>query len=99
MKNVDFIKQNHPDSIIAEGFDAAIVGYDAGSGIVIYNYDLCVDILIESGLSLDEAHEHMEYNVVGSKYGDLTPIFMHPFTYQLKHSHAGKHERTHHHLH
>ncbi len=86
--NVDFIREHYPDSTLAVGFDKAIVGYDASSGTVIYHYDVCVSILEQKGMEKDEALEHMEYNVVGSKYGDLTPIFMHTLPFEMKHEHG-----------
>ncbi len=88
--NVEFIREYYPDSTLAVGFDKAIVGYDAASGTVIYHYDICVSILEQKGMKKDEALEHMEYNVVGSKYGDLTPIFMHTLPLEMKHDRAGK---------
>jgi hypothetical protein len=31
------------------------------------------------GMSNEEAHEYMEFNVVNAYVGDFTPVFMHSF--------------------
>lgn len=45
--------------------------------IAVYDYDKCVDILIErDGMSYDEAVDYMEFNVIGAYVGQQTPIFL-----------------------
>jgi hypothetical protein len=40
--------------------------------------DKCLKVLIErDDMSYPEAHEFMEFNVVGAYVGDFTPIFVH----------------------
>ncbi len=57
----------------------AIIGYDACGYRVVYDYDKCLKVLMEADdrLSYPEAHEFMEFNVVGAYVGDFTPIFVH----------------------
>ena len=73
----DIISDINPDAKLADGFDEAIIGYDANC-TVVYDYSKCMKILMERDNMPDhEAHEHMEFNVVGAYVGDFTPIFIH----------------------
>ena len=68
-----------PETLLADGFDAALIGFGRqfNKTIAVYSYKKCVDILIKnSGMSHDEAVEYMEYNVVGAYVGSHTPVFM-----------------------
>ena len=77
MNYIDEIIERYPDEdiLIANGFDDAVLGYDSGSGRVIYSVKKCIDILINDDLSYEDAYEHFEYNVRGSYVGDKTPIW------------------------
>ena len=73
----DIISDINPDAVFADGFDAAIIGYDTNC-TVVYDYDKCMKILMQrDSMTEHEAHEHMEFNVVGAYVGDFTPIFIH----------------------
>ena len=80
------MKKNHKEHIadinsealFADGFDDAIIGYDAVGFRVVYDYDKCSDVLMKrDGMTKHEAHEFMEFNVVGAFVGDFTPLFIH----------------------
>jgi hypothetical protein len=60
----------------ADGFDNAVIGYDANSFRLIYSVSKCIDVLVEEqGMELDEAIEFFEYNVSGAYVGEKTPIW------------------------
>ena len=68
----------NPEALFADGFDEAIIGYDATSFCCIYDYDKCLKVLMErDDMTYPEAHEFMEFNVVSAYVGDFTPIFIH----------------------
>ena len=74
----DIISDINPEAKFADGFDEAIIGYDAVGFRVVYDYDKCSEILMKrDGGTKDDAHEHMEFNVVGAYVGEFTPIFVH----------------------
>lgn len=74
----ELIAEVNEDALFADGFDAAIVGYDANNFCVVYDYDKCQKILVKrDGMSFPEAHEYMEFNVVSAYVGDFTPQFVH----------------------
>ena len=67
-----------PEVLFADGFDDAILGFVERFGappVVLYNRDKCIEILMEQGMTFEEAHEHFDYNVVGAWVGDRTPAF------------------------
>ena len=69
-----------PEALFADGFDEAIIGYDASGACAVYDYKRCVDILMKrDNMDLHEAHEYMEFNVISAYVGDYTPIFVHRF--------------------
>lgn len=64
----------------ADGFDAAIIGSAERCGsptMIAYDWDACVQILQDrDGMTLDDAIEFMEFNVLGAYVGDGTPVFV-----------------------
>ena len=69
----------NPQALLADGLDDALIGWGMQATkmpVAIYNYDKCVEILINEGSSQDDAIEWMEYNVANAWYGEGTPIFM-----------------------
>jgi len=69
---------NESEALLADGFEQAIIGHTQGANIVaVYDYDLCVHILMERDeMSCQDAIDFMEYNVVGSYVGEKTPLFI-----------------------
>lgn len=65
----------------ADGFDEAVIGIDDHSMRLIYSVDKCIDILIEDGLTEEDAIEYFEYNVRGAYVGKQTPIWCSTGTY------------------
>lgn len=69
------------DSIVFENpsYDSAIIGYDAVSHRIIYDFDLMVEHLMnEDKMERDEAIEFIEYNTIrATPYaGELAPIIL-----------------------
>lgn len=67
------------EALLADGFDDALIGYLNGPNLVaVYDYTMCVHILMEDNMTYEEALEYMEYNVVNTYVGEKTPIFITP---------------------
>ena len=72
------ISEEYPDLLKADGFDEAILGVVQRMGIqaICYDQDKVIDILMEDGMSLEEAVEYFEFNIAGAWVGESTPFFM-----------------------
>jgi len=61
------------------GFEGAIIGYVERFGMspmILLDRYKCLDILQErDGMSLEEAHEYFEFNIIGAWMGEGTPCF------------------------
>lgn len=78
MSVLDNILSMNPDSefLKADGFDSCVIGVDSDYRLV-YSIEDCLTVLIErDGMTSDDAIEHMDYNVIGSYVGEMTPIFI-----------------------
>jgi len=62
--------------LIAGGYDDAIIGLDDASGRLVYDVDKIIRILMEDGMSYDEAFEFYDYNILNSYVGEKTPLFV-----------------------
>lgn len=66
-------------TLLADGFEDAFLGYGKqfNNTVAIYDYDKCVEILQKrDGMTEEDAHEWMGFNVIGAYVGKFTPIFM-----------------------
>ena len=76
---LEFIQDNYPDVLIADGFDKAIMGIVERFGmnpVVLYNKKKCINIMIKrDGMTESEAIDFYYYNIVGAHMGDYTPCF------------------------
>ena len=76
---LEFIEDNYPNVLIANGFDDAIIGIVERYGmnpVVLYNKDKCLKILQKrDGMSESEAIDFYYYNIVGAYMGEHTPCF------------------------
>tara|TARA_R110000787_G_scaffold9962_1_gene34346 strand:- start:900 stop:1115 length:216 start_codon:yes stop_codon:yes gene_type:complete len=65
--------------IKADGFDEAIIGIGSRCSqpdIIAYDVKKCIEILMNQGMTDEEAVEYFEFNVVGAWVGEETPIFV-----------------------
>lgn len=63
----------------ADHYDEAIIGVASRCGhedILAYDADLIIQLLMNDGMTEEDAVEHFEYNVIGSWVGEGTPIFV-----------------------
>ena len=72
--NISEISKIDGDFLIADGYDEAIVGY-TNDGRVVYDSEICINILCETGISYEESLEFLEFNTFGAYVGEKTPIF------------------------
>jgi hypothetical protein len=74
---LELILDNYPEEsfLKADGFDEAIIGLEEPSLRLIYSIKKTIEILIEEGMTEEDAMEHFSYNVSGAYVGELTPIW------------------------
>lgn len=72
------ISEEYPDLLKADGFDEAILGVVQRMGIqaICYDQDKVIEILMEDGMTYEEAVEYFEFNIAGAWVGESTPFFM-----------------------
>ena len=69
--------------LLADGFDKAFIGIANRAGqptLAIYNKNMCLQILIDDGMDMDEAIDYFEYNTEGAWAGEETPLFLNPMS-------------------
>lgn len=60
-------------------YDRAIVGVVARFGgllAVCYDTEIVLDVLMQDGMTGEEAMEWFEVNIIGGWVGDATPVFL-----------------------
>lgn len=77
MSILNEILSNYPDDgfLTADGFEEAIIGVDEQSMRLVYSVSKCINILIDQGMTEEDAMEHFSFNVAGSYVGEQTPIW------------------------
>jgi hypothetical protein len=76
------ISENYDGIVFALGFDRACIGvsYKDTGHVACYDIDMCIEVLMEEGMSDGDAREYFEYNVVGAYIGNSTPVFIERFS-------------------
>lgn len=65
------------ECLLADGFNDGVIGVTFGvEPKAVYSVSKCLDILVEEGMSMEDAIEHFEYNVAGSYVGEKTPVWV-----------------------
>ena len=69
---------DEPDILFADGYDGAIEGvvWDGERTRVVYTTEEILKILMEDGMTYDEASEYFDFNVAGSYMGVYTPLYL-----------------------
>ena len=74
----EYLDDYDTNILVLDGFDEALVGIVEMYGrppIACYDMDIVFSILTKD-MSLEEAAEHFEYNIIGSYVGEYTPCFI-----------------------
>jgi len=70
------------EALTADGFDDCSLGLVERFGMSpIYCYDktkMIKKIIEQDGMTIEEANEHFDFNIVGSWVGEGTPCFLTP---------------------
>ena len=70
------VSEFYPDSLKADGFDEAIIGYTT-QGLIVYNINKMIDILMQrDGMGHIDALEYLDFNVFNAYVGETQPLYM-----------------------
>jgi hypothetical protein len=70
------IAELNEDALLADGFDAALVGITS-KGCAVYSIDAIIAILMErDGLDEEEANEFFGFNIECVYLGDFMPVYV-----------------------
>jgi|TARA_R100000458_G_C8277677_1_gene253302 hypothetical protein len=76
------LEEINKDAVVAEGFEEAYIGYVRRANkptIAVYDYETCVEILMEQeSWTREKAVNFMETGVVATWLGNSTPSFFFP---------------------
>ena len=65
------------ECLTADGFDNALVGFTCGPNMVaVYDIQRMIEVLVNEGMTPEDAVEHLDYNVIGSYVGEKTPQYI-----------------------
>ena len=65
------------EALLADGFEDALVGYDAAKCRAVYSIPMMIAVLMErDGMDEDEAVEFLEFNTFQAFVGDMTPLYL-----------------------
>jgi hypothetical protein len=74
-----WIADCNEDALMADGFEAAILGIAercSQPALVVYDAQKCIEILMEGGMSEEDAEEFFSFNTLGAWCGEHTPLFL-----------------------
>lgn len=73
----DLIDAGYDDTVLADGFDDALVGVST-DGAAVYDYEFMVTILVDRDkMDPDEAREYIDYKVLRAvQYYDPAPVII-----------------------
>ena len=66
------------DAILLEGFDEAIISIaESFNGvIVVYSAELIIKVLMDVGMSNDDAIDYYDNNILYTYFGEQSPVFI-----------------------
>ena len=80
MKNDDWLLQALEENgcILADCFDSALIGITSGiNPVAVYDINQMLTILVKrEKMNVEDALEHLDFNVIGAYVGEKTPIYM-----------------------
>jgi len=66
------------ECLLADGFDSALIGITSGiNPVAVYDINQMLTILVKRDkMNIEDALEHLDFNVIGGYVGEKTPIYM-----------------------
>jgi hypothetical protein len=73
------LEDENPDALLADGLEDAYIGRTANHHhpvVAVYDLAKCEQILVESGMTQEEAEEYLSFNTLGAYVGENGPLFV-----------------------
>lgn len=74
-----YLAEYSPDALVMDEYIDALVGVTfeaSGSPRAVYDVDIILEILTDDWMTLEDAIEHLEYNIIRSCYSDSHPVLI-----------------------
>jgi hypothetical protein len=78
----ELITLENENAVILNGFDEAILGMTYAFGkepVVAYSINKILETLIKDGMTLEDAQEYFEYNILNAYFAEHNPVFLNEF--------------------
>jgi len=69
--------------LFADGFDDCIIGFEPNMWKVVYSRNLCIQLMVDDLMDVEEAVEYLEFNTFGAYMGKKNPIWVEDFKWGL----------------
>lgn len=80
MSILDNLAEANPDALLADGLEAALVGYTVNHHhpqVAVYDIGKCIEVLVErDGMTPEEADEYLSFNTLGAYVGENGPLYV-----------------------
>jgi len=80
MTTLELLAELNPDALLADGLEAALVGYTVNHHhptVAVYDIEKCIDVLVErDGMTPEEADEFLSFNTLGAYVGENGPLYV-----------------------
>jgi hypothetical protein len=77
---MDDLAEINPDALLADGLEAAFVGYTVNqhhAHVAVYDIEKCIDVLVKrDGMTPEGAEEFLEFNTLGAYVGPNGPLYV-----------------------
>ena len=75
----EWVAQYNEDALLADGFEDAFIGIAERCSqpfLAVYDGEKCIEILMQRGMSYEDASEYFSFNVTGAWMGENTPVVL-----------------------
>ena len=69
----EWISEQNAEAILWDGCDDAIIGITP-NGEAVYSIEKLWDVFVAQGMTIEEAIEWVDFNILGAYVGEFTPI-------------------------
>lgn len=73
------LAEENPKAMTADGFQDALIGITANYHhpvVAVYDLGLCVEVLMDQGMTEDDALEYLQFNTISAYVGPNGPLFI-----------------------